>query len=112
MIDFQAAQWGKGVRDVQYFLINSVPEPVLAEYEKEWLQFYLDELQANGVKLSFAESWEQYRGFSFQTLMTMVVSIGLGPLTEKDTVMETMLERAVAAIDRLEFSTWLDQQLI
>lgn len=34
MIDFQAAQWGKGIRDVQYFLIDSLPTEVLAEHEQ------------------------------------------------------------------------------
>ena len=30
MLDWQAAHWGKGIRDVQYFLIDSLPADVLA----------------------------------------------------------------------------------
>jgi Ser/Thr protein kinase RdoA (MazF antagonist) len=35
MLDFQAAQWGKGIRDVQYLLINSVSAETLAQHEKK-----------------------------------------------------------------------------
>lgn len=109
MLDFQAAQWGKGIRDVQYFLINSVSAETLAQHEKKLVQFYLDELERHDVNLSFKAGWEQYRAYSFQTLMTISVAYGLSPLTEKDHVMEEMLKRAVAAIERVNFQQWLEQ---
>ena len=108
LLDFQAAQWGKGVRDVQYFLINSLPESVLIDNEQKLLNYYLERLAANGMDLSFDVAWEQYRAYSFQTLMTNAVSIGLGALTEKDQVIEVLLGRSISACERLDFKSWLD----
>lgn len=42
----------------------------------------------------------QGRGFSFQTLITLAVSLGLGGLTENVGVMEKMLNRSVAVVGR------------
>jgi hypothetical protein len=108
MLDFQAPHWSKGIRDVQYFLINSLPAATLAAQEREFLAVYVGELAARGVVLGTDEAWEQYRAFSFQTLMTIVTSLGLGPLTERDSLMLTVLERALAAVERLDFYGWLD----
>jgi len=33
---------------------------------------------------------------------------GLGPLTERDALMEEVLARALAAVERTEFHAWLD----
>jgi hypothetical protein len=108
MLDFQAAHWSKGIRDVQYFLIDSLPVEQLAARERELVNYYVDALARYGVELQPETAWEQYRGFSFQTLMTIVVSLGLGPLTETDTVMREILRRAVAAVDRVDFRGWLE----
>jgi len=108
MLDWQAAQWGKGIRDVQYMLIDSVPAEILAAHEKDLVRYYLSELEANGVTLGFEDAWEQYRAYSFQTFMTIVVSIGLGAMTERLDVMEEILARSIAAIERLQFGEWLD----
>jgi len=109
MLDWQAAQWGKGIRDVQYMLIDSLPAEVLAAHEEELVRFYLSALAANGVTLGFDEAWEQYRAYSFQTFMTIVVSLGLGAMTERQDVMEEILARSIAAVERLRFGEWLDR---
>jgi aminoglycoside/choline kinase family phosphotransferase len=108
MLDFQGTQWGKGIRDVQYFLINSLEPEVLTEHEDALVDFYLEELSQRGVSLDGADAREQYRALSFQTLMVAVTSIGLGSLTERDDTVRTVLRRSVAAIDRLHFGNWLD----
>ena len=109
MIDFQGLQWCKGVRDVQYHLINSLEPEVLAAHEDELIAYYLAELGRHGVTLDAADAHDQYRALSFQTLMVAVVSIGLGSLTERDETVRTVLRRSVAAIDRLGFADWLTQ---
>jgi hypothetical protein len=108
MLDFQGTHWSKGIRDVQYFLINSMRPERLAEHERELIAGYCEERTRLGAPLAADEAWEQYRGFSFQTLMTAVVSRGLGSFTDSDAVMQVMLERAVAATRRLAFGAWLD----
>jgi len=108
MIDFQGLQWCHGIRDVQYFLINSLEPDVLAAHESELIDHYIFELARHGVGLAPDTARAQYRALSFQTLMVAVVSFGLGSLTERDETVRTILRRSVAAIDRLGFADWLD----
>ena len=107
MLDWQAVQWAKGIRDVQYFLINSMPETLLAEHEHTLIEHYVAELARNGVELSVDDAFAQYRAHAFQTLMTSVVSIGLSTMTDMDDVLTVLLRRSVAAIQRTEFADWL-----
>jgi len=107
MLDFQGVQWCKGIRDVQYHLINSLEPDVLAAHESELIDSYIAELSRHGIALDAADAREQYRALSFQTLMVAVVSLGLGSLTERDETVRTILRRSVAAIDRLGFGDWL-----
>ena len=109
MLDWQAVQWAKGIRDVQYFLINSLREEVLAANEHELIEHYIAELASHGVTLPYEEAWAQYRAYSFQTLMTSVVSLGTASMTDMDEVLETILARSVAAIRRVGFGDWLTE---
>jgi hypothetical protein len=109
MLDWQAAQWAKGIRDVQYFLINSLREDVLAVHERALIAHYVAELARHGVILEEDEAWSQYRAYSFQTLMTAVVSLGLGTMTDMDEVLQVILKRSVAAVRRVGFADWLGE---
>jgi hypothetical protein len=108
MLDFQAVHWSKGIRDVQYFLIHSLEPDVLAAHEGALIDHYLAELARHGVRLDPAQTREQYRAFSFQTLMVGLVAMGLGTLTEREETVRTVLRREIAAIRRLKFGEWLD----
>lgn len=111
LLDWQAAHWGKGIRDVQYFLINSLPSEVLEEHEQELFQYYLEQLSFNGCPLNPEETWDEYRAYTFQTWKTIIVSLGLGAMTEKEEVMMEILKRCTAAIKRVGYSDWLDNFL-
>lgn len=112
MLDWQAAQWAKGIRDVQYFLTDSLPADLLAEHEDELVHFYHDLLVEKGVDISFDEIWHQYRGYSFQTWVTIIVSIGFGAMTEDmDELMPEIHRRCIASIERLDLAGWLDEVL-
>ena len=108
MLDFQGVQWCAGIRDVQYFLANSLEPEVLARYELALIDHYRSAPARHGVQLDPDVAWAQYRAFSFQTLMVGVVSLGLGSLTERDTTVRTVLARGAAAVERLDFAGWLD----
>jgi aminoglycoside/choline kinase family phosphotransferase len=108
MLDFQGMHWCQGIRDVQYFLINSLEPDLLAEHESELIDFYIDQLALRGIRLDPEDAWHGYRAYSFQTLMVAVTSIGLGGLTERDETVRTVLRRSTAAIDRLGFGDWLE----
>jgi aminoglycoside phosphotransferase (APT) family kinase protein len=111
MLDWQATHWGKGIRDVQYFLIDSLPEELLATHEEALVGHYVSALDDHGVALPFDEAWEQYRALSFQTWMTIIVSLGTSTMIDMDTVMLEILSRSNAAIRRLGFGEWLEESI-
>jgi hypothetical protein len=112
MLDWQAVHWGKGVRDVQYFLIDSLPVHVLADCERELLDYYVSRRSFHGEAIDPEQAWQEYRSFSYHTLMTIVVSIGFGALNEEqDSLMQEILQRAVEAVVRLDYSQWLEDFL-
>ena len=108
LIDFQAAHWSQGMRDVQYFLINSLEPDVLAANEETLIGHYCNELDRHGVSLSRQDAYEQYVAFSFQTLMVGVVPLGLGSLTERDSTVRAITRRSAAAVERLGFRDWME----
>ena len=108
MLDWQAAHWGKGIRDVQYFLIDSLPAQVLAANERELVDYYVERRAVHGAPVDAEQSWQEYRAFTFHTLFTIVVSIGFGALNEEqDALMAEILGRAVAAAQRVDYPGWL-----
>lgn len=112
MLDWQATHWGKGIRDVQYFLIASLPAATLAAHERELVNYYVERRGHYGTPIDLEQTWQEYRSFTFHILMTMVVSIGFGALNEEqDTLMAEILARAVAAIQRVDYPGWLEGYL-
>lgn len=109
MLDWQAVHWGNGIRDVQYFLIDSLPADVLATHEQEFISYYVERRGHYGTAIDRETTWQQYRSFTYHTLMTIVVSIGFGALNEEqNTLMEEILNRAVAAVERVDYPGWLN----
>ena len=83
---------------------------MLAANEEALVKYYLSALADNGLELDFDETWYQYRGFSFQTWMTIVVSMGFGVMTDDmNEVMPEIHRRCIASIERLELGKWLDE---
>ncbi len=113
MLDFQAVHWGKGVRDVQYFLIDTLPVELLERHEQAFVRYYVERRAVYGEAVDFDQVWDDYRGFSYHTLMTIVVSIGFGALNdEHGPLMRDILQRAVAALDRVDYAGWLQGRLL
>jgi hypothetical protein len=112
MLDWQATHWGKGIRDVQYFLIDSLPAEILAAHEQQLVNYYVERRGHHGTSIDPVKTWEEYRSFTFHTLMTIVVSIGFGALNEEqDMLMAEILRRSVAAVQRVDYAGWLREFL-
>jgi hypothetical protein len=110
MLDWQAVHWGKGIRDVQYFLIDSLPVEALAAHERDLVNYYVERRGHYGTAINPDKTWQEYRSFTFHTLMTIVVSIGFGALNEEqDVLMAEILHRSVAATERVDYAGWLQE---
>lgn len=108
LIDFQAVHWSRGMRDVQYFLINSLEPDVLEAHEDGLIRHYCDALAARGVALDFDDAFTQYRALSYQTLMVGIVPLGLGALTERNDTVLAITRRSTAAVERLDLRGWIE----
>jgi hypothetical protein len=112
MLDWQAVHWGKGIRDVQYFLIDSLPIDILAANEQDLVAYYVQRRAHYGAAIDLEQTWQEYRSFTFHSLMTIAVSIGFGALNdEQDELMAEVLRRTVAAAQRVDYAGWLDDFL-
>ena len=69
---------------------------------------YCAELATHGVTLSFEDAYEQFRAFSYQSLMVGVVPLGLAALTERDETVLALTRRAAIATERLGFRDWVE----
>ncbi len=61
MIDFQLTGVGNGAYDVGYFVCQSLEREVRGGRERELVQFYVDELAANGVERNIDDIWFDVR---------------------------------------------------
>jgi hypothetical protein len=112
MLDWQAVHWGKGIRDVHYFLTDSLPSDTLAAHERALVDYYIARRAHHGTAIDAEQTWQEYRSFSLHSLMTIIVSIGFGALNaEQDALMAEVLRRNVAAAQRLDYAGWLQDFL-
>ena len=104
VIDWQGCLRSKGVRDVAYFLTQSVPTDVRREHERELLERWHATLVEGGVEdYPFDTAWEDYRRAVLCVWIPVVVIAGtLDSSNERARAwMTKMVERCAAAIDDL-----------
>ena len=59
--DWQVASCAPGMRDVSYFLCNSLPAELRGAHERELITRYLEGLKAAGVGApGWNEAWQRY----------------------------------------------------
>ena len=85
-----------------------LPADILASHERELVDYYVERRGHYGTAIDGEATWQEYRSFTYHTLMTIVVSIGFGALNEEqDVLMTEILSRAVAAVRRVDYAGWL-----
>ena len=71
---------------------------------------YIERRGYYGAAIDPEKTWQEYRCFTFHTLMTIIVSIGFGALNEEqDALMVEILHRSVAATARVDYAGWLQE---
>ena len=61
LLDWQVTQLGQGMRDISYYLINSMSEELRLAHQEELIRHYLVSLRDLGASLDFDTAWRQYR---------------------------------------------------
>jgi hypothetical protein len=96
------------LRDVSYFLVNSVDTDLRRRHERELLAHYLDVLRAHGVASVDADAaWEEYRLFALYTWIAISVTAA-APGLQPPAVVRRACQRSGTALDDLASLDALD----
>jgi hypothetical protein len=109
--DWAVASRAPGVRDVAYFLCNSMPIEVRREQEGPLLDRYLAALAANGWTLDRSVAHEQYRVFSIYAWIAAVSTAAMGTQWQPVEVTRPALLSTTAAIEDLDVVGLLKERL-
>jgi hypothetical protein len=102
---------GPGLRDVSYFLVNSVDTELRRRHEGELLALYLATLSEGGVRgLEFADAWEGHRLFALYTWIAISVTAATSGLQARG-IVRRAIERTGAALQDLGSFDALDTLL-
>jgi len=98
--DWQVTQVGPGLRDVSYFLVNSVATDLRRRHERELLALYLETLAAGGApELDADAAWEEHRLFALYTWIAISVTAAASGLQERQIVQRAARRTAAALQD-------------
>jgi hypothetical protein len=101
-LDWQVAQPGQGLRDVSYFLTNSVAVPTRRAHGEELIRVYLAALaEAGGPLVPFSVAWEQHRLHALYTWISCIVTAAAATF-QSESVVRAGLERSSAAVMDLD----------
>lgn len=96
--DWQVIYRGHGLRDVAYFLLNSLENNVRQEYERTLVADYLDELERLGVCINREEAWPNYCLFALDALDANIKTITRGGYGHAASALQRALQCAVGSI--------------
>ena len=100
LLDWQVNQLGQGMRDVGYFLVNSLPEETRLAHQEELIRHYLATLGDLGISLDFDTAWRQYR---LQSVYAWIAGVVTAPSKfQSEAVVISGLRRSCRAIVDLD----------
>jgi len=106
--DWQVVQAGPGLRDVSYFLLNSVDTELRRVHERALLEHYLGVLAENGVAApDVAAAWEEHRLFALYAWIAISVTAATAGLQDRK-IVERAIERVGHAVEDLDSLTALE----
>ena len=101
-LDWQVVQRGQGMRDVSYFLGNSLSVETRREHGEALIRLYLAALAEAGVPpVPFSVAWEQYRLHALYGWISAVVTAAAATL-QRESIVRAGLERSSAAVMDLD----------
>ena len=109
--DWAVASRAPGVRDVAYFLCNSMPVEARRAQEGPLLARYLAALAANGWVLDERTAHDQYRLFSTYSWIAAVSTAAMGSQWQPVEVTRPALLSTTAAIEDLDVVGLLSERL-
>ena len=109
--DWAVAGRGPGIRDVAYFLCNSLPIEVRRKEEASLLARYRCRLSDNGVTLDERTAEQQYRLFSVYSWIAAASTAGMGAQWQPIDVARRAMVSTTQAIEDLDAVGLLEERL-
>lgn len=101
--DWQVCAYAPGMRDVSYFLCNSLPMELRRAHERTLIERYLAALDVEGTPPPpFEEAWRQHRLFALYAWIAAAFTTAAGSQLQPREIAEAGLQRATWACIELE----------
>jgi hypothetical protein len=100
-----------GMRDVAYYLCNSVPTEIREPIERELIERYCERLDAVGVTLDPGDAWDQYRLQAVYSWVAATSTAGMGSKWQPIEIGLAATRRATAACAHLDSAGLLASRL-
>jgi aminoglycoside phosphotransferase (APT) family kinase protein len=111
-LDWACLAHAPGVRDVAYFLCNSLPTELRRKEERDLLQRYRAGLAASGVSVpEFDETWRDYRRFALVSWVAATTTAAAGSRMQPIEVGQRAMARTNAAVRDLDSLSLLREAL-
>jgi thiamine kinase-like enzyme len=111
LFDWAVAGRGPGVRDVAYFLCNSLPIETRRKEEESLLETYRSRLADQGVVLDERTAHEQYRLFSVYSWIAAASTAAMGAQWQPVEVSRAAVISTTQAIEDLDAVGLLEERL-
>ncbi|MDG2332713.1 MAG: phosphotransferase [Myxococcota bacterium] len=96
LLDWQVFNYGQGMRDISYLLVNSLTEEIRLAHQEELIRHYLAVLAEYGIHLAFDVAWRQYR---IQSVYAWIAGVVTAPSNfQPEAVVSAGLARASNAV--------------
>jgi hypothetical protein len=107
LLDWQVVQRCQGMRDVSYFLANSIPIELRRQHERDLIALYLATLGERGVPPpAFPVAWEQHRAHVWYAFIGAAVTAAAATL-QSEAIVRAGLSRSAAAVVDLDSAALL-----
>ncbi|MBW2273056.1 MAG: phosphotransferase [Deltaproteobacteria bacterium] len=111
LLDWQMPQRSQGIRDVGYFLVNSLDTELRRAHQDELIELYLSVLERSGVPRSHLdrqEMWRRYRGHALYVWIASSVTAAT-PGLQPEAVARRAMQRTGDALEDLASFELLDE---
>ena len=111
LLDWAMVSQGPGLRDVAYFIGNSMPHDVRQHHEQELLRTYLAALAGHGVETPWDEAWDTYRLQMVTGWIAAAMTASMGDTLQPLEIGMRATERSNQALEELDVLPLLRRKL-
>jgi len=111
LLDWAMVRQGPSLRDVAYFIANSIPHEVRQKHEEDLLRTYLAALAGHGIEIPWNEAWDSYRLQTVSGWIAASTTAALGDALQPLDVSMRATERSNLALEELDVVPLLRKKL-